>query len=91
MKNFLVDTGFWNCIETLDSIEIDAELDPTALAKINLSIKPIAFDETKKSAKTARLGRLGSLFRIRTKIEVQLEEVISLIHYFKRNLRHFIQ
>lgn len=49
MKNFLIDAGLWQCIETPPGIEIDYDMDQRALAKINLSIKSIASSETKKA------------------------------------------
>lgn len=53
MKNFLIDAGLWQCVESNSQNEITHDLDQRALAKINLSIKPNASAETRK-AKTAK-------------------------------------
>uniref|UniRef100_A0A5S6QF98 DUF4219 domain-containing protein n=1 Tax=Trichuris muris TaxID=70415 RepID=A0A5S6QF98_TRIMR len=50
MKNYLVDSGLWQCVE---GANVDEELDQRALAKINLSIKSCAWAEVRK-ARTAK-------------------------------------
>ncbi|KFD60696.1 hypothetical protein M514_27127 [Trichuris suis] len=92
MKNYLVDSGPWQCIMSSD---VDEELDQRALAKINLSIKPYAWAEVRK-AKTAkeaweslrcayedkgivrRIGSYSSLFKTR------FDDCDSMTNYIDR-------
>ncbi|KFD63801.1 hypothetical protein M514_08489 [Trichuris suis] len=55
MKNYLMDSGLWQCFMRSD---VNEELSQRALAKINLSIKPCAWAEVGK-AKTAKETREG--------------------------------
>ncbi|KFD49781.1 hypothetical protein M514_09376 [Trichuris suis] len=57
MKNYLVDSGLWQCTM---SLEVNEEVDQRALAKINLSVSPCDWAAVRK-ARTAK--KLWESFR----------------------------